>query len=437
MEVAAGLVIAEEVVSSIIQGGAVGAVALAKPTLPLRCSLAQFAKAPTEDSSTGSLARAQHSINLVTGDLFIFGGMVGPQTLAGNEVHIIRLSNKDGPDSQYKCVPAIARDGESNDVPCARAGHTACGVGDNIVIYGGFSDPRSKQPIDEKGRVWIFSTTSLQWTHRDSQNSPPPLSEHSAAVHDGEVMVLQGARTGSNSSLATWTYSLSSNAWTELPPLETTAPSSLAIANGVLYTISSNPNSAPLSGVVHTFDLKSTEEALEWKTLPFPTNPLTPGPLPRKGAGLVPIHTGQGRSYLLYILGAKADGEGQTGGSHESAPLWSGIWSLQLPPTGGAGFKDAVRDKVGAETHEAEWAEVEIIPNEQVNTLEGKAHPGPRAWFACDTVPGTSKVLFWGGTDPEGKIAADGWVIDVKTPSTTGMLKNIPGLGKLMKGDDE
>lgn len=437
MEVAAGLVIAEEIVSSILQGGAVGAVALAKPTLPLKCSLAQFAKAPTDESSSGSLARSQHTINIVNGSIYIFGGLVGPEKLAGNEVHIIKLSNKDGEGSQYKCVPAIARDGESEDVPTARAGHTACVMGDEIIIYGGFNDTANRSPIDEKGRVWIFSTSTLQWIHRDSEQAPPSMSEHSAAAYDDEIMAVQGHTQASPSSLATWTYSRASNTWTELPPLESSGPSSLAVANGVLYTISADPTSAPLSGTVQTFDLKDSAESAQWQTLEFPTTPLTPGPLPRKGAGLVPIHTGQGRSYLLYILGAKADDQQLPGQSSDSAPLWSGIWALQLPSTSGASLKDAFRDRVGAETHEAEWAEVEIIPSEQTESLEGKAHPGPRAWFGCDVVPGTSKVLLWGGIDPEGKFAADGWLIDVKTPSTTGMLKKIPGVGRLMKGDEE
>lgn len=50
MEVAAGLIIAEEVITSILEGGAVAGFALAKPTLPLKCTLSQFAKSPEEPS---------------------------------------------------------------------------------------------------------------------------------------------------------------------------------------------------------------------------------------------------------------------------------------------------------------------------------------------------------------------------------------------------
>ncbi len=82
-----------------------------------------------------------------------------------------------------------------------------------------------------------------------------------------------------------------------------------------------------------------------------------------------------------------------------------------------------------------------IVPSEQQQDSSaamagGKAHPGPRAFFACDVVAGTNKVVLWGGVDPAGKFKGDGWLLDMATPSMTGMLKNVPGVGKFVKGDD-
>lgn len=46
MEVAAGLVVAEEVITHTLEGAVVAGVALGKPTLPLRATLTEFARSP-------------------------------------------------------------------------------------------------------------------------------------------------------------------------------------------------------------------------------------------------------------------------------------------------------------------------------------------------------------------------------------------------------
>lgn len=50
-EVAAGAVVAEQVVSTTLEGGAVAAHFIRKPTMPLKASFVQFGTAPPEDSS--------------------------------------------------------------------------------------------------------------------------------------------------------------------------------------------------------------------------------------------------------------------------------------------------------------------------------------------------------------------------------------------------
>lgn len=48
-EVAAGVIAAEQVISTTIEGGAVAGYAIAKDTMPLNATFAQMAKTPEQD----------------------------------------------------------------------------------------------------------------------------------------------------------------------------------------------------------------------------------------------------------------------------------------------------------------------------------------------------------------------------------------------------
>lgn len=60
-EIAAGALVAEQIVSTTIEGGAVAAYAVAKPTLPLKATFTQIHTASSEKSYVSLLARAASS----------------------------------------------------------------------------------------------------------------------------------------------------------------------------------------------------------------------------------------------------------------------------------------------------------------------------------------------------------------------------------------
>lgn len=375
---------------------------------------------------------------MVNGDLYIFGGCTAPGQLASNDMHIIRLSRPDEGSPQYKCVPALGRDGEQHGGPQARASHSSCSIGERILIFGGTSEVNTPNPIVEGScRVWVFDTRLSQWSPVDAEFGPPPRSGHQAVQYQDSLMILHGGiGTDLKELTDTWAFNIQSGTWTQLPDLPTTtpqsskAPNNLAQANGSLYIIT---HSSDLTATIHTLDMKAAGPS-EWSTLEVPITFPSPGPRPRQGAGLLTLHTGQGRTYLLYIFGASA-GEDSTAKNDSTAKLWSGIWALQLPASGGAHAKDVARESVGLDSRQSEWAEVEIVPSEQSDSMEGKAHPGPRAYFGCDIIPSNQTVVLWGGMEPDGKYTGDGWVINFSSPAIKGMLKKIPGVGRFVKDD--
>lgn len=182
-----------------------------------------------------SLPRSSHSLNVVSGCAYVFGGEADPhQPLpVGNDMHVIRLpfsgagadyftvkakaaalpdeqttaaaqtperSSEELPDQTPQTsldeVPLLqdilkgkgkgketATDDkpelgpELGDVPSPRVGHATAVIGSRIFLFGGRGGPDS-EPLDEAGRVWVYDTRSHTWSHLD----PVPAVKGGAIV---------------------------------------------------------------------------------------------------------------------------------------------------------------------------------------------------------------------------------------------------------------
>ena len=442
---------------------------LAQPTQRLTATFAHV-------SSDAFLTRSNHTITVVSGQAYIFGGETEEGKLAGDEVHIVslplkRAGNEGKPD--YKVVPSLG-EGEDGKVPGARSGHTATAIGERIYVFGGKGE--ENKPIEEMGRVWVFDTNRLGWSYIDPSNDasiPPgrflqgaatsenPLPNKNASEKAGVgeqitstiskipsligkgsspqephgSLIISGGFTSSTDVLNdVYLFNIITKTWTALPPTPSTSPCppSLALTHNRLYLISS---SSELGSEIHYLPftastytdargtgetgLTTTQET--WTTLSFPTNPLTPGPRPRKGAGLVPVTTGNGREYLLYFFGERVSPPVDSTApkpASEDPVFWSDMWTYQVPAVSmtAAGIKDATRSTMGISTGEGSWAEVEIATVTEKAETEGKSHPGPRGWFGSAAVGRDIKgggVVLWGGINGKKETEGDGWIINV------------------------
>ena len=491
----ASLLVAEQVVSTTVEGAAVASIGIAQKTHPLSAAFSRI-------TSENFLPRFDHSISVCNGRAYIFGGRVSDAELAGSEIHSIRLpldqSNpKHTPD--YRVVPALSN-GENGegDVPQSRAGHTAEALGDKIYMFGG-CDVNGK-PLDEGGRVSCYDTTSLQWSSIDiAQDAPYPSARynHAATISEkplprskqatgtlknstqaavnkitelvtksepiktphGTLFVVSG-RTEDGGKLLedAWLFDIASARWTQLPALNSsllTVPM-IGLVDRRLYAINHRSN---LEGEILSFDLPLTDTVEDapfekidvaasipqWQSVSFPTNALVPGPEARTGAGLLPITTGHGRVYLLYFFGEKLVIPTSTEDAKPSddTPLYlSTLYTYQPSalPTTAAATKDATRSAINVDSGENSWAEVRVIPREEIgNESDGKSHPGPRSRFAYaglglenkgggwmsaglgklmgkteeDTESGYG-VLVWGGKDARGEVTGDGWILRIR-----------------------
>ena len=327
-------------------------------------------------------------------------------------------------------IPAIPDRGVS-DVPVARQKHAAAAFNVCVAIFGGTDE--SGETIDEGSMIWLFNTAKSAWEKLEpsaAESGPAPRNSARLFNHQNSL-VLYGGTDGNGAALKdVWHFNYATKTWTQLPdaPVSTT---NAEVADGVLHLIS---GADKMAGDLHLLPLTAkTDEERSWATVQFPTNPLTPGPQPRTGAGLVSISTGFGRQYLLYFFGARTSAlavSSEDSEAKDSPPqYWSDMWTYQLPssdpeikPTLSlteaikpAKIKDMIRSKLGYDDGKHSWAEVEVLPpTDLLEATEGKVHPGPRADFAYDVMEDRQSVVVWGGVNPKGEREGDGWIIKLE-----------------------
>ncbi|PSR79724.1 hypothetical protein BD289DRAFT_375150 [Coniella lustricola] len=417
-EIAAGAVVAEQVVSTGLELGA--AAAIARPTQPLKASLSQISTSSPQDSQPEALARSRHSVTVLGDTAYIFGGEHADRSLASTDVHTVSLPSQTQSVAQHSHYTAFpVKDTVTGEVvvPAPRKGHAAAARGKHVVVHGGSDD--KGVPIDEDNCIWLWDAEKLQWARiRAVTQIGKTLAAregHSIFVDEKQdLLILHGGKTREELTAETWLFDFDAVAWTQLPSSPAT-PSVAAYVDNTLYSISTD---SALGGSIHVLKLgqnateRSKPEALKWEQIDFPTNPLAPGPTSRVGASLLPVSTGYGRHYLVYLLGREA----KPGQENQEERFRSDVWSVQLPSHGfnAAAVKDAIRDRLpgNIESGTYSWAEVEIVPTEQLEH-EGKVHPGPRGFFGASTCADGKSIVFWGGLNAKGDQEADGWMLKV------------------------
>ncbi|KAI0894517.1 hypothetical protein F4806DRAFT_107494 [Annulohypoxylon nitens] len=415
-EVAAGAVAAEEVISTGVYAG-VASHAVTKPTMPLKAAFTQMGSA-TDDTSKSSLIRSHHTLTILGDKAYIFGGQTSQGVLASNDIHCLALPSASTSTSEYHMLPAIAAE-QDGPVPWPRTNHSACAVKNHIAVYGGCDE--TGKVLDEGGRVWLYDTENFYWQTIENiahpERVPPPRSKANLLAHEGNFILIGGNDSAGGPLADVWHFNSSAKTWNQLPHAPTII-SCATIVGDTIYAISSSDD---LSSEVHHLEIDLyAKTPATWKTISFPTNPLTPGPQQRSNAGLIPVTTGYGRRYLLYFFGNR---KGHT--EHGNVSLWSDLWTFQLPSGDSkvsrrssiidairpANIKDQIRSKFGVDTGGFSWAEVEVQPPGDLQRHEGKVHPGPRSSFGYDVTADGHSVVLWGGCDPAGEPEGDGWII--------------------------
>lgn len=156
----------------------------AMPSVSLPKPHQHVPKGTWERIDVPSLPRSSHSIDIVAGTAYIFGGEgANAREPVDNSIHAIKLPNSGaGLPADYYVIPAKstrggngkgkekAGDGDeqgSGEVPIARFGHATAVIGSRIFMFGGRGGVKMTETLDEKGRVWVFDTKSETWSFLD------------------------------------------------------------------------------------------------------------------------------------------------------------------------------------------------------------------------------------------------------------------------------
>ena len=128
-------------------------------------------RAKWEKIDAPPLPRSSHSISVIAGRAYIFGGEITPREPVDNDMHVITLPSGSVSSADYKKIlakPEIA----GGEVPEKRVGHTAGVIGERIFIFGGRGG-KDMKPLQENGRVWVYDTRSDAWTYLDPMPGTP------------------------------------------------------------------------------------------------------------------------------------------------------------------------------------------------------------------------------------------------------------------------
>lgn len=446
---AAGVLYAAE---NLIQGAAALVKGITHPTLPIKANLTRIGSVP--------LQRSQHTISVVKGRAYVFGGEIANDTLADNAMHIIILPSSGVLDADYTSIPARSANG-LDDVPNARKGHSATVIGDRIYIFGGEGVGVENEP----GRIWVYDTISNTWSFLDPAAGtlfPDQRVGHSAVSSDlpgpqtttfresapqapadpakvvpepaeadswGTIFVAGGIEVESKKlAVEALAFDVRTRTWRNLPSPPSREGARLSLIGDRLYTYGGKEGELRNSDTTERLDVSRV-----WTHAAGGPPPLATGwiweevshskpesemattpvrPTPRSNSGLVGLTTGQGRHYLLAI-----------GGQGDAGDLVDDIWALQLPSekSTAAATKDGIRAGIKRDTHESQWAEVLYkyvdTKGEEVTGELSRNHQGvgKRRNFAVakgTEVDGATAVV-WGGVDADGQTLGDGWMITV------------------------
>ncbi|KAF2712453.1 galactose oxidase [Pleomassaria siparia CBS 279.74] len=446
----AGVLYAAE---NIISSAAAIAKGINHPTLPLKANLLHITSVP--------LPRSEHTISIVKGRAYIFGGESSAGTLADNAMHIVILPSSGVLNADY--TSNLARPAQAGGkTPAPRKGHTAVVVGSSIYVFGG------EGVENEKGRIWVYSTISNDWSYLDPSSDalyPSHRSGHSAASSSfpgpkdviykekapqqpadpakvvpepadsdtwGTIFILGGRDTVNNELLNDGlAFDVRTRTWSNIPtpPGPPRQGANVTLMGNTLFRFGGKGNETASTmqylDVSHVWDhakAGTTPLVSGWSWDDVPQKEGSPVPQPRSGAGLTCVTTGQGRYYLLALGGSSS-----ALSSDSETTFFDDIWAFQLPPEAGsaAGVKDTVRKGFRRDTHLAEWAEVKYVHVDDIGEVEkvqdremkiAKRGMGRRGGFKVaggSEVDGAS-LVGWGGVDEEGKALGDGWLVTVE-----------------------
>jgi hypothetical protein len=391
-----------------------------------------------------TLSRSNHSLSVINGRAYIFGGDLPSGQLANNDMHLVILPSSSVLEADYKSISARpqVRDGP---VPAPRRGHTAVVVENEIYIFGG--QTASKSP-EEVGRVWVYDVISAKWSFHDPKADapyPPSRFNHSAVSSDepgpahpsegtvnlqeqeidasktvpipppsdswGTMFIYGGISMDGRTILNdVWGFDITARVWFPLPPAPSPARlgASFVLADDILYRVGGELQEGKVPRVDFLevgglLKVKERGEAFYKVALPALLREWTTAPLtaPVNAPVIRQVDSGTGRKLLLPISAGT-----KTLSAVDATP--SGNTRLA-----GVDFPEQSSDPKTVIDVTVQYLDLyeELIPEEEIAKHAFRAVEGFA--ISAGTEVEAANLVIWGGKDETGKPLNKGFLVTI------------------------
>jgi hypothetical protein len=450
-----------------VEGQAVGAYAVSKATAPLHVRFQKL------NSPSQELARSSHTLNIVKGKAYIFGGDLAsgssdpymhvitlPADVSLRDVDYNRIEPKTAenrPLEKYADQPDPNAD-RTNHIPDSRAGHASAVVGEVIYMFGGrYPSESSAHPLREQGMVHAFDTLSGTWStihphptkcsggvpkariyaSMASTEHPLPDTAEEASVREHGTLFLHGGYDYHGTLMRDiWAFDVADRVWSQWPSVpdvgaeEFPGEGRICCTESRLYRVGDGFGKVDwLDLVIDTIDdfsgkgewavgpksgtwgrtLKKTREKLEVKEVAEASKP------PLSKADDMPMPR-KGFGMLPITTGAGRDYLFMLLGEDGPGTMVRDMWSFKIrsEKKTPAILKDTIRSAVGRQTGENTWARADVV--ESTKDEEPLEVPAGLSRFAIDNWKhmGAGGVVLWGGKNISGQHVADGWLLVIE-----------------------
>lgn len=402
-------------------------------------------KASFREIAGVTLSRSNHSISVINGRAYIFGGDLPSGQLANNDMHLVILPSSSVLEADYKSISARPQM-KDGPVPAPRRGHTAVVVENDIYIFGG--QTASKSP-EEVGRVWVYDVISAKWSFHDpkadapyppsrymhsavSSDEPGPVnpSENTVDLQKQEIdasktvpipppsdswgtMFIYGGKSVDGETILNdvWGFDITARVWYPLPPAPSPARlgASFILADDVLYRIGGEISEGKtpridfleISGLLK---VKERGEAFYKVALPALLREWTTAPLtaPVTASVIRPVDSGTGKKLLLPI----SAGVQKLGAVDVTPSGNTRMAGVDFPSEESSEPKSVVDVSVQyLDLYE------DVVKEEDSATVAFKAVEG----FAvgAGTEVEAASLVVWGGRDESGEPVSKGYLVTV------------------------
>lgn len=364
-------------VETLVEGAAVGAFAVSRPTAPLHLNFRRIPP-PAKD---GALARSGHTLNIVRAKAYIIGGEGQSSSNPEDDNSILALSlpvasSSDSQEDLSSDIEVIHPVFKNDNRPLApqtdpatgsrtsftfnRAGHTTTAIGDKLYIWGGKGTTPDQTaddvPAQSSDHFVVFDTLTNTYSILTADTSkcrnglPPPRANHSAtssshpqpgSLPDGPridahgTIFIHGGNTRSTNGhdiplRDTWAFDVGSRAWTRLPDIPEPGPSEVANEGRLVHVNSRLWRLGDGFGRAMYLDLAEHDPA------PDP-NPHLPGGPMTADSSVLGVGLKGDSKWQVISFGTEATGGASTSSTNASQLPMPRLSAGLVPITTGAG----------------------------------------------------------------------------------------------------